>query len=48
MYTMTPPAVFVSDRVLQDEECMRRLHAFVKATDVPDAMCRVRAGMVFV
>jgi DNA repair photolyase len=36
MYTMTPPAVFVSDRVLRDEECMQRLHAFMKATHAPD------------
>ena len=35
MYTMTPPAVFVSDRVLQDEECMRRLHSFAEATHTP-------------
>jgi hypothetical protein len=36
MYSMTPPAVFVSDRVLRDEECMQRLNSFVKATRAPD------------
>jgi spore photoproduct lyase len=36
MYEMTPPAVFVSDRVLRDQECMRRLTAFMKATRAPD------------
>ena len=36
MHKMTPPAVFVSDRVLQSEECTRRLHDFVRATDAPD------------
>lgn len=35
MYRMTPPAVFVSDRVLQDEECLQRLQAFMKATQAP-------------
>lgn len=33
MYKMSPPAVFVSDRVLEDEESMRRLEAFMKATN---------------
>ena len=36
MYAMTPPAVFVSDRVLQDQECMQRLLAFMEATNAPD------------
>ncbi len=36
MYDMTPPAVFVSDRVLHDEECMQRLSSFMKATSAPD------------
>ncbi|NLB54648.1 MAG: hypothetical protein GX811_02565 [Lentisphaerae bacterium] len=35
MYEMRPPAVFVSDRVLRDEECMQRLNVFMKATDAP-------------
>ena len=35
MYKMTPPAVFVSDRVLQDDECMQRLNAFMKAANAP-------------
>ena len=33
---MTPPAVFVSDRVLQDDECMNRLRAFARATNAPE------------
>jgi Spore photoproduct lyase len=36
MYTLTPPAVFVSDRVLGDKECMQRLHNFTAATNAPD------------
>ncbi|NLE68283.1 MAG: hypothetical protein GX608_12760 [Lentisphaerae bacterium] len=35
MYTMKPPAVFVSDRVLKDDACMRRLTAFMKTTQAP-------------
>ena len=35
MYPMTPPAVFVSDRVLNDPECVQRLQAFIEATDAP-------------
>jgi len=35
MYTMTPPAVFVSDWVLSDEESMQRLRAFMAATHAP-------------
>jgi len=35
MYDMKPPAVFVSDRVLRDEECMLRLNSFMHATDAP-------------
>ncbi len=35
MYAMTPPAVFVSDRVLEDAACMRRLEAFMRATGAP-------------
>ena len=36
MYDITPPAVFVSDRVLDDEERVQRLHDFLKATNAPD------------
>ena len=33
MYKITHPEIFVSDRVLTDDECMERLNAFIKATD---------------
>ena len=36
MYPLTPPAVFVSDRVLHDEECVQRLDSFMKASNAPD------------
>lgn len=36
MYRMKPPAVFVSDRVLESDECRRRLTSFMDATDAPD------------
>ena len=35
MYPMTPPAVFVSDRVLDDEPGLKRLRAFMRATAAP-------------
>lgn len=36
MYQMTPPAVFVSDRVLENPECMQRLETFMQTTNAPD------------